>query len=81
MEKTVSYSSCDRGVSQGFAHQVTQQRVGAQEAQADVGGLGELPQNRRVGEVHGTRTSVHQRHHNLDMCESDLGIIKSQTSQ
>lgn len=60
-----SYSTCDRGVSQGFAHQVPQQRVGAQEAQANVGGLGELPQNRRVREVHSARTSIHQRHHDL----------------
>lgn len=58
---------CDRRVPQGFAHQVSQQSVGLQEAQADVGGLGEIPQQRRVGEVHGSWAPVHQRDNNL--CE------------
>lgn len=35
-------------VSQGFTHQVTEQGVGSQETQADVGGFGEVAENRRV---------------------------------
>lgn len=45
---------------------MAQQRVGAQEAQADVGGLGEVLQHRRVGEPLGARPAVDQRHHNLN---------------
>ncbi len=60
-----SYPAGDRGVTQCFAHQVSQQRVGSQEAKSDVGGLGELPQYRRVGEVHRSGPPVHQGHHDL----------------
>lgn len=55
----------DRGVPQRFGHEVPEQCVGAQEAEANVGGFGEIPQPRRVGEIHGTWTPVHQRHDNL----------------
>lgn len=65
--KRLPHPPCDRRVPQGFAHQVSQQSVGLQEAQADVGGLGEIPQQRRVGEVHGSWAPVHQRDNNL--CE------------
>lgn len=60
------YPACDRGISLGLGDQVTEQGAGAQEAQADVGGLGEVSQHRRVGEVFGARPTVDQRHHNLD---------------
>lgn len=53
------------GVTQRFAHQVSQQRVGPQEAQPDVGGLGKIPQHRGVGEVHCPRATVHQGHYDL----------------
>lgn len=59
------YPAGDSGVTERLAHQVSQQRVGPQEAELDVGGLGELPQHRRVGEVHRPGTAVHQRHHDL----------------
>lgn len=55
----------DCGVTESLAHQVCEQRVGSQEAEPDVGGLCELPQQWRVGEVHGSGTTVHQGHHNL----------------
>lgn len=45
---------------------MSQQRVGAKEAQADVGGLGEVLQHRRVGEPFGAGPAVDQRHHNLN---------------
>lgn len=47
----LSYPAGDGGVTERLAHQVSQQRVGSQKAEPDVGGLGELPQHRRVGEV------------------------------
>lgn len=62
---TVIVPAGDRGVPQRLAHEVAQQRVGAQEAQADVGGFGEVTQQRRVGEVHSTWAPVHQGHHDL----------------
>lgn len=42
----VSHPAGDCGVAERLAHQVSQQRVGSQEAEPDVGGLGELPQHR-----------------------------------
>lgn len=45
---------------------MAQQGVGAKERQADVGGLGEVLQHRRVAEPLSTRPAVDQRHHNLD---------------
>lgn len=45
---------------------MAQQGVGAKEAQADVGGLGEVLQHRRVGEPFGAGPAVDQRHHNLN---------------
>lgn len=59
------YPPRDRRVPQSFAHQVPQQSVRLQEAQSDVGGFGEIPQERRVGEVHGSWAPVHQRDNNL----------------
>lgn len=44
---------------------MTQQRVGPEKPQTDVGGLGELPQDRRVREVHGTWPPVYERHYDL----------------
>lgn len=41
-----SYPAGDRGVAERLAHQVSQQCVGSQEAEPDVGGLGEVPQYR-----------------------------------
>lgn len=41
-----SHPAGDGGVTQRFAHQVSEQRVGPQEAKPDVGGLGEIPQHR-----------------------------------
>ncbi len=61
----LSYPAGDRGVTERLAHQVSQQRVGSQEAKPDVGGLGELPQYWRVGEVHRPGPTVHQGHHDL----------------
>lgn len=63
---TSSHPPCDSGVSLRLGYQVSQQGAGAQETQADVGGLGEVPQHRRVREVFGARPAVDQRHHNLD---------------
>lgn len=59
------YPAGDSRVSQCFAHQVAQQCVGSQETQADVGSFGEFPQHGRVGKIHGSRTPINQRHHNL----------------
>lgn len=73
---TVIIPAGDGGVPQGLAHQVTQQGVGPQEAKADVGGFGELPQNRRVGEVQGPWSTVHQRHHDLSVLQgNNAGIL------
>lgn len=44
----VSHPASNGGVSQGFTHQVAQQGVGSQETQTDVGGFGEVTENRRV---------------------------------
>lgn len=44
---------------------MSQQGVCPQEAEADVGGLGEVPKHWRIGEVHGPGPAVHQGHHNL----------------
>lgn len=63
---TRPHPACDSGVSLRLGDQVSQQGAGAQKAQADVGGLCEVPQHRRVREVFGTRPTVDQRHHNLD---------------
>lgn len=41
----LSYPAGDGGVAERLAHQVSQQRVGSQEAKPDVGGLGEVPQH------------------------------------
>lgn len=60
-----AYPAGDGGVPQCLPHQVTSQAVGPQEAQADVGGLGEVAQHRGVGEVHGPGAAVDQRHHDL----------------
>lgn len=54
------------GVPLGLGDQVAQQGVGAKEAQADVGGLGEVLQHRRVAEPFGAGPAVDQRHHNLN---------------
>lgn len=65
------------GVPQGLSHQVSKQGVGLQEAQSDVGGFGEIPQERGIGEVHGSRASIYQRNYNLqDRREeaSELGM-------
>lgn len=63
---TSSHPACDSGVSLRLGYQVSQQRAGAQETQADVGGLCEFPQHRRVREVLGAWSPVDQRDHNLD---------------
>ena len=68
-----SHPAGDCGVPQRLAHEVAQQRVGAQEAQADVGGFGEVTQQRRVGEVHSTWAAVHQGHHDLRMYADQAG--------
>lgn len=60
-----SHPACDRGVPQRLPHQVSQQRVGSQEAKPDVGGLGELSEDRGVGEVHRSGSTVHQGHYDL----------------
>lgn len=65
LQLSLPYPPCDRGVPQSFAHQVSQQSVRLQEAQSDVGGFGEIPQQRRVGEVHGSWAPVYQRDNNL----------------
>lgn len=62
----VPHPACDCGISLGLGDQMAQQGAGAEEAQADVGGLCEVLQHWRVGEVFGPRPSVDQRHHNLD---------------
>ena len=62
----MSHPAGDSGVALGLGDQVSQQGAGAEEAQADVGGLGEVPQHRGVGEVAGARPSVDQRHHDLE---------------
>lgn len=56
----------DRRIPLGLGDQVAQQRVGAKEVQADVGGLGEVLQHRRVGEPFGAGPAVDQGHHNLN---------------
>lgn len=61
----LSHPAGDSGVTERLAHQVSQQGVGSQEAEPDVGGLGEIPQHRRVGEVQRPGTTVYQGHHNL----------------
>lgn len=62
----VPHPARDGGVSLCLGDQVAQQGAGAQEAQADVGGLREVSQRRRVGEVFGPRPTVDQGHHDLD---------------
>lgn len=59
------YPAGDSGVTERLPHQVSQQRVGSQEAKPDVGGLGEVPQHWGVGEVQSAGPTVHQGHHNL----------------
>ena len=59
------YPACDRGVSLGLGDEVTQKGACAEEAEADVSGLGEVTQHRRVGEVLRSWPSIDQRHHNL----------------
>lgn len=59
------HPACDGGVSLRLGDEVPQQGVGAEEAEADVGGLCETSQHWRVGEVPSTRTTVDQRHYNL----------------
>lgn len=56
----------DRWVPLGLGDQVAQQGVGAKERQADVGGLGEVLQHRRVAEPLSARPAIDQRHHDLD---------------
>lgn len=63
---SVSHPACDSGVSLRLGYEVSQQGAGAQEAQANVGGLREVSQHRRVCEVFGAWSAVDQRHHNLD---------------
>lgn len=62
----VPHPACDGGISLGLGDKVSQQGGGAEEAQADVGGLREVSQNWRVGEVSGPRPTIDQRYHNLD---------------
>ena len=63
----VPHPACDGGISLGLGDQVAQQGVGAEKAQANVGGLCEVLQHWRVGEVFGPWPTVDQRHHNLDI--------------
>lgn len=64
------------GVPQGLSHQVSKQGVGLQEAQSDVGGFGEIPQERGIGEVHGSRASIYQRNYNLSILQRyNAGIL------
>jgi len=67
----------DGGVALGLGDQVTQKGAGAEEAQADVGGLGEVPQHRRVREVLGAGPPVDERHHDLDgaALASELALL------
>ena len=60
-----SYPPSNSVVPSSDGHEVTEQGVGTQEAQADVGGLGPFLKDFGEGEIHGAWTSVHQRHHNL----------------
>lgn len=62
---TAAHPARDGRVPLGLGDELAQQGVGAEEAQADVGGLGEVLQHRRVGEAFGARPAVDQRHHNL----------------
>lgn len=48
--QTPAHPPRDGRVPLGLGDQMAQQGVGAKEAQADVGGLGEVLQHRRVGE-------------------------------
>lgn len=63
---TAAHPAGDRWIPLGLGDQVAQQGVGAKESQADVGGLGEVLQHRRVGEPLSARPAVYKRHHNLD---------------
>lgn len=62
---TAAHPARDGRIPLGLGDEVAQQGVGAKEAQADVGGLGEVLQHRRVGEALGARPAVDQGHHNL----------------
>lgn len=62
---TAAHPARDGRIPLGLGDEVAQQGVGAKEAEADVGGLGEVLQHRRVGEAFGARPAVDQRHHNL----------------
>lgn len=76
--------ACDSWVTLCLGDEVSQQGVGAEEAQADVSGFREITQHWRVGEVFGTRPTVDQGHHNLSilqrhnsrvLCRAELIII------
>lgn len=72
----------DGRIPLGLGDQVAQQGVGAEEAQADVGGLGEVLQHRRVGEPFGAGPAVDQRHHNLNkqaFISQEAGVCLSET--
>lgn len=68
---TIIIPACDGGISLGLGDQVAQQGAGAEEAQADVGGLCEVSQHWRVGEVSGPWPTVNQRNHNLSILQRD----------
>lgn len=72
----VSHPACDGGISLGLGDQVAQQGAGAEEAQADVGGLCEVSQHWRVGEVFRPRPTVDKRNHNLEhKCTQRLFLL------
>lgn len=55
----------DSWVSLCFGDEMSKKGVGSEKTQADVRGLGELPQGVRKGKVFCTWTTIYQGHHNL----------------
>lgn len=68
----------DGRIPLGFGDEVTQEGVGAEETQADVCGLGKLPQRGRESKIFGTWTTVYQGDHDLTVFQRhDPGIFSS----
>lgn len=69
---------CDGWIPLGFGDEMTQEGVGTEETQADVCGLGKLPQCGRESKISGTWTTVYQGDHNLTIFQRhDPGIFSS----
>ena len=60
-----TYPPGNCGILSGYSHEMSEQSVGPQHTQTDVGGFGPVLEDFRRGEVVGAGTTVHQRYHDL----------------